>query len=426
MNKPLHIDMSNAYLHGIHNNDITAIQTRIQQYVGQGRYQSLPYDCLIAPFNQQEILFIKQQAEIQMTKAAYAALVIVGIGGSHVGIQAVQQLLHGICNQQHQPLIYYVDTIDPDRLAAVKMCMVSLYQQKKEVLLIIISKSGSTIETIANASVLLFMMSPQQIAQHVVCITDQDSGLHQWALSCNVRTLHIPKAVGGRFSVFTAVGLFPLACMGIDITELCAGACAYDWKQDYAALRAVWFWDAIVHKQIPIHDLFINTHNAYSLGLWYRQLMAETLGKKKIIESGIRHVGIMPTISVMTADLHSLGQLYLAGPQVRLTTFLTVPFMYEDFIEHSAICNATNNHFIVHKKVTHIAWAIEKGTMQTYVAQKMCFMHIAFAEKSLYAIGQFMFTAMVEIIYTALLVGINPFDQPEVELYKKSTHDILQ
>lgn len=424
-NKPVMFDMRYAHIDNIQNPSLEGIQRRLKQYVQAHSKQGLPYDCLVAPFDAQEMHFIQQQVDIQMTKAAYAALVIIGIGGSHLGIQAVQQLLHGVSSPAFSAL-YYVDMLDPDRLQIVIESILLVYKDNKEVLVIIISKSGSTIESIANASVILGLMSPQQIALHVVCITDQDSPLHEWARVYGVRTLYIPKAVGGRFSVFTAVGLFPLACMGIDIEQLCAGACKYDWQSDYAALEALWLYDGIVDKAIPIHDLFINTFNAYSLGLWHRQLMAETLGKQK---NGIQDnvsVGIMPTVSVISADLHSVGQLYLAGPHVRLTTFLTVPF-YKDFsVENHVLCAKTGNLFLKDKGVATIQDAIINGTMETYADQGLPFMHIAIEKKSAFCIGQFMYGALIKTIYTALLLDINPFDQPEVELYKKRAREQLK
>jgi glucose-6-phosphate isomerase len=298
-----------------------------------------------------------------------------------------------------------------------------MHATQKHVLLIIISKSGSTIETIANAAVLLQQFSAQYIKDSVICITDAHSLLDTWAKKNEVQTLYIPQAVGGRFSVFTAVGLFPLACLGIDIVELCEGASTYDWTKDDAALRAEWLCNA-VQRNIPIHDLFLTASDAHSLGLWYRQLMGETIGKKRIKDNTIAAIGIMPTVSLCSADLHSVGQLYIAGPDVRVTTFVTIPACKTISITLSDIVTMVNP--VLHNKsINQTLDAIAQGTMQTYAQHNLNYTHIHFPEKSAFCIGQFMYMAMVEMIYLAQLLDINPFDQPEVELYKQATREFL-
>lgn len=402
---------------------LKSVQTQIQSYVHNNVHNNLPYDCLLTPFNTQEIILLAQKAEAQMAKAKYAALVIVGIGGSHLCIQAVEQLLHGVFDIKKLMPVYYADTVDADRLCVMQQVIKQIHKTQQQVLLIIISKSGSTIETVANAAVLLQEFSKKQMQDSVICITNEHSLLHVWAQKHDVHTFFIPAAVGGRFSAFTAVGLFPLACMGIDIIKLCEGARAYDWIVDNAALRAEWLCSAI-QKEVPIHDLFLDSADAYSLGLWYRQLMGETIGKKRIKDNTICAVGIMPTISLCSADLHSVGQLYIAGPDVRVTTFVTIPAQVTVAIPLSDMVTEISP-VLKDKTVNNTLNAIVQGTMQTYTQHNLDFIQVQFPEKSAFYVGQFMYMAMTEMIYLALLLDINPFDQPEVETYKQATRTIL-
>src|SRR3990172_93136 len=154
-------------------------------------------------------------------------IVVIGIGGSNLGTIAIQEALLGKqWNLHNSPRILYADTVDPDALQVIIEEMQNVLRQGQQILLNVISKSGSTTETVANFEVLLNVLKRHRkdAGKYVVATTDKDSPLWKLAVKNGFSVLEIPKKVGGRYSVFSAVGLFPLGMLGIDLKELLNGA----------------------------------------------------------------------------------------------------------------------------------------------------------------------------------------------------------
>lgn len=354
-------------------------------------------------------------------------LIVVGIGGSNLGTLAVHQALYGQFYNQQDPDIklYFADGVDTDYIQDLILLAEQELERGNTVLVTIISKSGSTTETVVNAELFLHILRaayPQTYVNYVVVITDHGSTLWHFAGTHHMTRISIPAQVGGRFSVLSAVGLFPLAMLGVDIDALHAGAqhalgaalacerleCEIE---SLAARRAV-LLEQHYRAGRPIHDLFIFSADLAGIGWWYRQLMAESLGKDG--------VGITPTVSIGTVDLHSMAQLYLGGPDARFTTFVTVE-------KNKSNLRVPENHasMISGKLVCDINSAILQGVLAAYTKQARPFVLLTIPEKNAYYIGMLMQLHMLEIIYTGFLIGINPFDQPHVELYKEETRKLL-
>jgi glucose-6-phosphate isomerase len=356
-------------------------------------------------------------------------LVVIGIGGSNLGAKAVYQT-GGL--QQSVPILW-ADTVDSDSLFAMLAQVERHLKAGRNVLLNVISKSGATTETIANFECFLAVLKqhrPDTFADFVVATTDKDSKLWQLAHAQNFTCLEIPARVGGRFSVLSAAGLFPLAFAGVDIVQLSAGAaamrtiCLKPDAGNLAALSAIsmprWY-----QQGYAIHDLFLFCPAWEDMGKWYRQLVGESLGKEKDISGKPVHVGITPTVSVGSTDLHSVGQLYLAGPYNTATTFVkieknnhtvTVP----NYSEYDALVPHIQN-----KSLATIMNAIFEGTVHAYAQQKRPHLILTIPEKSAWYCGQFLQYKMIEIMYLGYLLQVDPFDQPHVELYKRETRNIL-
>lgn len=354
-------------------------------------------------------------------------MVVVGIGGSNLGTIAVQEALFGRFYNEHIPetKVYFADTVDTDYLWDIVLLVEQELEAGKNILLNVVSKSGTTTETIANFELFLELLKrykKEDWYEHVVVTTDQGSMLWKWAVEYNVIVLAIPKIVGGRYSVFSAVGLFPLGMMNVAIEQLCTGAesvidsCIGAGDTNIAAVRAVLLF-AQYKKNIPIHDLFLFSVDLKSIGRWYRQLMAESLGKDG--------KGLMPTISIGSTDLHSMAQLYLGGPNNRFTTFVTIEKSksnivlptFDDF--EKLVAN------IQGIPVSSIMQAIFNSVYTVYKKQQLPFCSITLPEKSAFYVGQLLQTMMMEIMYLGFLFGVNPFDQPHVQLYKKETRKLL-
>lgn len=386
-----------------------------------------PSSFIYAPFDQTYIDNIQQLSS--RYKNSIAAMVVVGIGGSNLGARAVHQLLCGSFSAHDQLPIYWADTVDTDYITAL-CAQVKIHLQKGEhILVVIISKSGATTETIANGQIILDLLmhyNATDYADSVMVITDDQSALWHWARQENIQTLEIPKQIGGRYSIFTPAGLFPLAVAGIDIVQLCKGAqeitpiCLQDNSATNISLhRALIVYNAYIQGYV-IHDFFAASVDAENIGKWYRQLMAESLGKQK---TDGQRIGITPTVSICSTDLHSMVQLNLAGPRNKITTFLQIPPTHTLTITPSPLSALVEN--VADHSFENVMHAIMRGAMQAYQAEQLPYMHITVPEKSAYYVGQLLQMLMIEIVYLGTLLQVNPFDQPAVELYKKSTRKLL-
>lgn len=361
-------------------------------------------------------------------------MILIGIGGSNLGTIAVYQALKTACENHDATLpLFFADTLDPRYISPVYRKAEQCLKNREKILLVIISKSGSTTETIVNAKLFVDLLDQYQkesAAEQIVFITDQDSPLHQAAQKIGASCLFIPKKVGGRFSVLSPVGLFPLEMLCINTGPLLQGALSVkdicttkDLSQNPAALSAATMY-YYYQKGMVIHDLFLFAMSLRGVGAWYRQLMAESIGKANNKRGESVHVGITPTTSMGSIDLHSVAQLYLAGPNNRLTTFVRVGKQEELLVPFSGLLSEIASG-VNGKSFSEIMHAIYEGTQKAYEYQKRPFLSIEFPEISAYYLGQFLQIKMVEIMYLGYLFDINPFDQPQVELYKKETGKIL-
>jgi glucose-6-phosphate isomerase len=359
-------------------------------------------------------------------------IIVVGIGGSNLGTWAIQEALLG---KQYNELtqdvkIYYADTVDSDYCAQILSIAQQSLEAKKRILIISISKSGTTTETIANMQVFYALLKkyyPTDYQQYMIIISDKNSPLYNFARKENIDVFTIPSKVGGRYSVFSPVGLLPLALLGVDIQLLVHGAQAAikeglseNIETNMSLQSAIIKYEHYKHN-IFIHDLFAFVVDFESLGKWYRQLVGESLGKES---SEGKPIGIVPTVSIGSTDLHSVGQLYLGGPIHIFTTFLTidvsknttiVPYD-QDFVAFAN--NIQNNSF------DHIMHAIIQGVQHAYEERHRPY-SIIICQKSPFCIGYLLQWCMIEVVLLGHLLKVNPFDQPHVELYKRRTREIL-
>jgi glucose-6-phosphate isomerase len=386
-----------------------------------------PYSVICLPADTEHIGTIKKLARSKC-EAKPALAIVVGIGGSNLGIQAVYQALYA--TQDPRIPLYFADTVDAECIGALLAKAEQGLKAGKNILIIAISKSGSTTETIANFEcflALLIKYQPKEYHKSIVVITDKDSPFWQLGSKKQFDLLEIPAHIGGRFSVLSAVGLFPLAIAGVDIEELCAGAAhmtAPCIKRgfDNPAITFASVLCAHYAKGIAIHDLFVFSVALEGIGKWQRQLLGESLGKPG--QEG-KPLGITPTVSVGSTDLHSVGQLYLGGPNARVTTFLwienpeakvQVPNMpeFDTLVPH-----------LQNKSLHTIMSAIFEGTQNAYSNENRPFITIRMMQKNAFYIGQFLQMQMIATIYLGALLKVNTFDQPQVELYKRNTRKIL-
>ncbi|MFI5333244.1 MAG: hypothetical protein ACHQVS_04045 [Candidatus Babeliales bacterium] len=362
-----------------------------------------------------------------------STLVVVGIGGSNLGTLAVQEALLGKFNRQKLK-VYYADTVDSDYIHDILQLVEHELRSKRTVIVNIVSKSGTTTETIANGELFIALLQRYHGAEYhrfVVATTDKDSALWKLAHHERYTCLEIPRLVGGRYSVFSSVGLFPLGLMGIDTQQLCAGAdamrdaCTHTALAANPALHSAVTLFAQYQQHKTMHDTFVFSVALESVGKWYRQLMGESIGKEQDLRGTMVNRGITPTVSVGSTDLHSVGQLYLGGPHDKVTTFITVERTHASCAvpEYPAF-DALVPH-IQGKSLSTIMDAIITGTQRAYANRSLPYMVITVPEISAWSVGQLLQMKMYEMIYLAYLMQVNPFDQPNVESYKQETRKIL-
>ncbi|MGB8780712.1 MAG: hypothetical protein WCD81_08695 [Candidatus Bathyarchaeia archaeon] len=362
-------------------------------------------------------------------------LVVVGIGGSNLGTIAVQEAVLGKLYNQltASTKVLYADTVDSDGINNIITLAKPVLERGGNIALNVISKSGTTTETIANAEVLIDLLRRHK-KNYKNCInvtSDKDSELWNIAVREGFNVLEIPKKVGGRYSVFSSVGLFPLGLLGINIEQLLDGARSIrdacinmNVEKNPAAISAIVQY---LHYKSGknIYDLFLFANDLESLGKWYRQLMAESLGKEFNKKGERVNIGMTPTVSIGSTDLHSTAQLYLGGPYDKFTTFVRIKNSRSCLKVPSVEGYSELVSEIHGKSLMDIMDATLEGTKAAFRSGKRPFIEITLPDKSEHSVGQLLQFKMIETMYLGRLLDVNPFDQPNVESYKRETRKIL-
>ena len=386
------------------------------------------YAALAAPLDRMAQSSSEQCAE-RMLALKPTMLVLIGIGGSNMGTLALVHALRGtLFNETDSGIKFYcADTIDNDAQRALLERVERELKDGGTVILCIVTKSGTTTETIINAALFIDLLKKYRAADYkkqVVVLTDADSPLMKVAQEQEFEILPIEKNVGGRFSIFTAVGLFPLALLGLNGHALCQGAVdmldvclKLDLENNPAAQSAFMLFNHY-QKGYTVHNIFVFSPDLMMVGNWYKQLIGESLGKKYDNQHELVARGFTPVVSVGTVDLHSVVQLYLSGPQNIITSFV-------EFAKESEALAVPDNAIsaiipgLAHRSITFTKKALFYGVTEAYKNEERPFMVTTLADKSTYELGQFMMLKMIETLFLAKLWDINPFDQPAVEVYKK-------
>lgn len=342
-------------------------------------------------------------------------VIIIGIGGSNLGTKAVYEALYGtLANQVRPKKVYFLDTVDT---AATEDVFNIFKRDAKETLCIIITKSGDTLETIAHMETFLGFTEVKYVV-----ISEKQSVLAKYADTHQIPILEIPHMIGGRYSVFSPVGLFPLLVLGVDIDQFVRGAIAMRKKCtstffNYAGYSAISTYDS---KKPIIEHMFFSTYFE-SLGKWSRQLIAESLGKQFDRSGNEVWRGITPTIAIGSTDLHSMGQLYFGGPKDKYLNCITIT---EDKPLRIHIKTGILP-FLHRKKYDQLMESIFYGFKRELQQYKIPY-SVVELKRHPYEIGQWMMFKIFETLYLAYLYNINPFDQPNVENYKKTARKALQ
>lgn len=392
------------------------------QDVSYENYYNNPESSINLPFDEKMLRRVLELKDKKVSpKLKY--IIDIGIGGSNLGTKAIYNAVRGyadILEPNRFPKIIFADTVNPIFIQKLQKFLDEI-DDTNEVLINCVSKSGTTTETIANLELLVRYV--KNFKQRLVVTTDEDSKLWKVAERENIECLSIPKPVGGRFSVFSSVGLFPLAAAKINIVDLLSGAMHArqqglldDVSENKALISAVLAYDNYKRGK-TILDTFYFHPELEDLGKWYRQLVGESLGKKRI--------GLTPTVSIGSNDLHSMAQLYLGGPKDKYFTFVRAIQLLNSPRISSTLPLPTTIPEIKERSAIEIMNAIYAGTKVSYKNAKVPFSEIVFEGINEQELGDFMQFKMLEVMYIAKLLGVNAFNQPDVEDYKNETKVFL-
>jgi len=364
-------------------------------------------------------------------------VVLLGIGGSYMGARAIlEACCHPYYNEvaptlrQGRPAIYFEgNNVDND---AVQGLLDLLASETGGWGIVVISKSGGTLETAASLRIFLRELAesvtdPSELGQFVLPVTGASGKLFDLAhaLGCP-DVFSVPDGVGGRFSILSAVGLLPAAMMGLDIQKLLEGAAAMNEHfktasfEENIVLRYVAAGHAMEEKQgADIRILSTWGKRLEAVGLWYDQLLAESIGKQE--------KGAMPLTIVNTRDLHSRGQQHQEGKRDKYITNLIVESSDR---EPLAIGESENNqdqlNELAEKTLPEILSAALAGTNQAYRDDQRPTADLVLPKLDEGRLGQLLQMLMLATVTEGRLLGINPYGQPGVEAYKQNMNAILR
>ena len=353
-------------------------------------------------------------------------LLVIGIGGSSLGIKAIQNaLLDSNWNflphdKRNGPRLFVLDNIDPAITSSTFDLIKTDDPHLKHTVVCVISKSGETIEIAANLMVALRELSTATF----VAITGESGSLINFANENSWKTLLIPNGVGGRFSVLSPVGLFPAAMCGVDIVALLDGAkqmsADCESTSNIAAALATYL---IGHA---VEDKTTQVMMPYCVGLtnlahWWVQLWSESLGK--INEHGVR-VGPTPLVAVGATDQHSMLQLWREGPADKVIGFIRVERGDDISLGNKTI--SQNINLLCNKTMREVLNAELEATTQAVSDAAQPTWTLTLSQVDAHTIGQFFALWEITTAIAGGLLRVNPYDQPGVELGKMLTANKLR
>jgi glucose-6-phosphate isomerase len=414
----------------IMNSDVAPYITTLRRVADSGVYLA-PESSINLPFDE-TILSAAEAVVAAKVTPALRNIFVIGIGGSNLGTKAIYDALRP--NLTTKCEMVFLDTNNASTIQTATRILEQAATMD-EVLFVSISKSGGTSETLANTEIIMeaaFLKWGSDVRDRLVVITDEGSAFAQAAIERKVTVLTMPITVGGRYSVFSSVGIFPLRALGIDVRSFIRGA--QDMRQvclnpdsnlNYATISASLLYQAY-QDGFVVHDTFVFHSELESLGKWYRQLLGESIGKKLSGSQEGTSVGITPTVSVGSTDLHSVGQLYLGGHKRTFTTFLYSDVDTPVYTVPKERMFPSLAPMITGRTTTDIMSAILRGTATAYRNEHLPFVELVMDGITPYELGAFLQCKMMEVMYLGYLFGVNTFDQPAVELYKIETKRLLE
>ncbi len=379
------------------------------------------------PKNYDKEEFARIKAAAKKIKAQSDALITIGIGGSYLGARAAIEFLNGplynVKTKEFPQIFFAGNTISSEYHSDLLALM-----EEKDFSINVISKSGTTTEPALAFRLFKELMEKKYgkdgAKERIFVTTDANKGtLLNLAKEEGYETFVVPDIVGGRFSVLTAVGLLPIACAGADIDALMQGA--YDAMVDYCetdiekndCLKYAVSRNLLYRKGKNVETLVSYEPAMVMFSEWYKQLFGESEGKEQ--------KGILPTSMNFSTDLHSLGQYVQEGLRNLFETVITVENPTANITISEDKDNVDGLNFLAGKTVDYVNKKAFLGTLMAHYDGGVPNIVISMDKKDEYNLGYLFYFFEKACAISGYMLGVNPFDQPGVEVYKKNMFALL-
>ncbi len=397
----------------------------LQSRTGEGN-DFLGWIDLPSDYDKEEFDRIKKSAEFIKKNAD--VLVVIGIGGSYLGaravIEAIKSQNYNLLAKDTPQILFIGNSISPATLnETVALC------EGKDICVNVISKSGTTTEPAIAFRVFRDLVnskySPEEAAKRIFCTTDKAKGtLKELADAEGYETFVVPDDVGGRFSVLTAVGLLPIAVAGIDIDALMKGA-AIGQKElvpgtaDFSNLAGYVMYRNALYNAGKKMECFVSFEPAMTMfNEWLKQLFGESEGKDG--------KGLYPTSCVFSTDLHSLGQyIQESGADKMFETVVTFKECDNDFVIDEQEGNIDGLNFLAGKTMSFVNDKARQGTLLAHTEGGVANLIIEVDKLDEENLGYLIYFFEKACAISGYMLGVNPFNQPGVESYKKNMFALL-
>ena len=380
------------------------------------------------PENLDTAMLARLKEDVSRLSSKSRLLVVIGIGGSYLGarmvIEALQSEFASMVRSEKPYIVYAGHTLGEDYYSQ----LLSLLDHE-DYSICVISKSGTTTEPAVAFRIVKAHLENkygrEEAAKRIVAITDEHRGaLHDIAVQEHYPMYVIPDNVGGRFSVLTPVGLLPIAMAGYDIDRMLAGArdmrnlCINDNTLEgnpalmYAAVR-----NTLYRKGLKVEMLVSCQPNLRYLAEWWKQLYGESEGKE--------HKGLLPHSLSITTDLHSMGQYMQQGERLMMETMIRVRKPNATVSIPTDDKNLDGINYLTNKSLTEINDCASEGTIKAHVDGGVPVVEITVDRIDEYTLGQLIYFFEFACGVSGYTLGVNPFDQPGVEAYKRNMFHLL-
>ena len=327
----------------------------------------------------------------------YSHINVIGMGGSILGTESIYDFL----KHKIKKNFYFNNNLQ----SKIK------YYDKKKNLNLIVSKSGNTLETISNSNIII-----KNNDKNIFITENRKSYLYLLAEKLKAEIVHHNNFIGGRYSVLSEVGMLPAELMGLNVTKF---------KQLDNLIKNKKFINSLIInvnntlfflKQKKFNSIILNyDESSGNLFKWYQQLIAESLGKNG--------KGIMPIISSMPKDNHSVMQLYLDGPKNNFFTFFHMREKKSDSINSNKILSSSS--YLRNKNLAKIVLSQKLATEKVFLNKNIPFRSFEIINRNEKTLGELFCFFILETILLGRALNVDPYDQPTVELIKKETKKIL-